>query len=61
MDLQQRMGVDWSLLRSDVLECRTDRISDYALAAITAENSNYRIVQRSIQDYLLQQAYPSLF
>jgi hypothetical protein len=60
MDLYQRMGIDWRELAGDVVECRVDRVANYAKDALSDESANYRIVQRAIQDYLLQQVLLTL-
>ena len=55
MDLQQRMGVDWSSLSHDVAACRVDRIAQVATEALANKRANYRTVQRAMHEFLFQQ------
>lgn len=54
MDLQQRMGVDWKELADDVAALRVDCVQQYVSAGLEGKK-NYRMVQRTLSEYLFAQ------
>lgn len=59
MDLQQRMGVDWETLGAAVREGRVQPVESYATEALASGDSHYRVVQRSLEEYIFKQARSS--
>lgn len=55
MDLTQRMGVDWQVLAEDVVACRHDRVEEFAREELARGKAHYRIVQRSLEEFLFKQ------
>ena len=55
MDLQQRMGVNWESLGVAVREVRVQPVESYATQALAAGDSNYRVVQRALDEYVFKQ------
>jgi hypothetical protein len=55
MDLTQRMGVDWEQLRQAALAGQVAPIEQYASGMLASGGSNYRVVQRALEEFLFRQ------
>lgn len=55
MDLGQRMGEDWRALALHVKKLEVAPVGKYLDRALNMANSNYRIVQKSMEEFLFSQ------
>lgn len=57
MDLSQRMGQDWQALAGHVRSREIAPVAQYLDHALSSATSNYRIVQRSMEEFCFSQVF----
>ena len=51
VDMEQRMGVDWTALITHVRQGNTEPVASYAARELEKKHTHYKIVQKALEEY----------